>query len=54
VLDSERLRLSVLDEHGNRRIIFEEDRPAQHIAFSLVEPLAAYVRDDELCFAWLR
>jgi hypothetical protein len=54
VVDSERRRLSLVDEHRQRKVIIVEDHPVEHIAFSLVEPVAAYVRNAELCFAWLR
>jgi hypothetical protein len=53
VRHSEGRSLSLLDEHGHKRVIVSERWPIETAAFSLVEPVAAYVSGGQLWFAWL-
>jgi hypothetical protein len=51
VRDPEGRSLSLLDVHGHKRVVVSEHRPIEQVAFSLVEPVAAYVGGGQLCFA---
>jgi hypothetical protein len=53
VRDSERRSLSLLDEHGHKRVVIAEHRPIEQVTFSLVDPVVAYVSGGRLCFARL-